>query len=220
MRNNQSGFTLTEMIVAITISAIMIIIVMSFMTNTIVKNSIEMARSDLLQEAQLSIDLISKDIRLSASVDDVNRWPDNNAPDTADSYSWVANDSVLILATAAEDGDHNVIFEDALHYITYKNNNIYYVENNTLYKRTLAAPIIDNLTKTSCPSALADAACPEDKRLIEGVTSFSLRYLNSLDIEVDPAEARSVEVSISVVKEKYNQQIEADYITRSVFRNE
>ncbi|MBA2279101.1 prepilin-type N-terminal cleavage/methylation domain-containing protein [Candidatus Saccharibacteria bacterium] len=218
---NQSGFTIVEMIVAATLSGIVIIAIMTFLTNTIVNNSISSARADLLREAQLALDLLSKDIRLSANVDEFNRWPDANAPSApANEYSWEADTDTLILATAANDQYQDVIFEDALHYITYKNNNIYFIENGSLYKRTLAADSPLNGALTSCPAASATTLCPADKKLVDGVTGLTVRYVNSFDVDVPPGEARSVEVTITLLKEKFNRDITAEYITRSVFRNE
>lgn len=220
---NQSGYTLTEIMVVVAITSLLMMVFMSFTTNSLVTTSVESARSDLLREAQQALDTISKDIRLSSNADDLNRHPDDHNPNAAITpFGWESNETTLILAAAAMDSNRNIIFEDPLHYSSLKNNQIYFVQNGTLYKRTLAADHIDNTSRTSCPSTATTPECPADNALINGhVQQFAIRYLNADDSEVDiPTEARSVELSISLKATKFGRDIETSYVTRTVFRNE
>lgn len=219
---NQRGFTIIEMLVAIAVASILMIGIMTFLTNTLVNNSIRTVRADMLREAQLTLDVLTKDIRLSASVDEANRWEDDNSPNAAvtDGLGWESDSDTLILATAAEDSNNDILFQDATHYITHKNNNIYYLQNGSLFKRTLAAPVTGNAATTTCPAASATATCLADRELAKNVSGFSIHYYNSLDEEVAAAEARSVEVTLTLSKEKYNRNVTAEYTTRTVFRNE
>jgi prepilin-type N-terminal cleavage/methylation domain-containing protein len=217
----QAGFTLVELIVAMLMTGILTLVVMNFMAHSLVQSTIESARAELLGEAQLTLDSANDDIRLSAAADDANRWPDAHAPNApSDPYSWDSTASTVILATAAEDSQHNILFEDASKYITYKDNLIYFVSGGILYKRTLASPEANNSAKTSCPQALASASCPADKVLLHNVTSFTVRYLNGLDQTVTPSDARSIEMSVQLQVIKYRHPITASYTTRTVFRND
>src|SRR5690606_38574621 len=128
------GFTLIELLVAIGVTSIVLIGMTAFLVNTMVGNSVREARADLLREAQLALDVMVKDIRLSANVDDNNRIIDTNSPNAASTsgLGWESNAGTLVLATAVEDTDRNIVFQDATHYITEKNNIIYYVQNDTL----------------------------------------------------------------------------------------
>lgn len=220
---SSAGFTIIEIMVAMSITGLLIIVFMNFTNNTLVQSSVASARGDLLRDAQLTLDLVTRDIRLSSNADDLNRIPDDNAPEGATNlFSWFSDDTTLVLATAAMDADRNIIFEDPLRYSSLKNNSIYFVEDRTLYKRTLAADRADNTARTSCPAALANDDCPADRKLIENnVEQFRVRYLNADDTEVAvPTEARSIELSITLKADRYGRSIESTYTTRTVFRNE
>lgn len=218
--SRQKGFTLVETIIALTVASALMFVVISFMTNSIVQYAVANSRSNLLNEAQIALDIIGNDIRLSANADANNRWPDDNSPSQPDDFSWSSDNSTLILATAAEDTDRNIIFADASLYISEKNNNIYFVNNGTLYKRTLAAPVTGNTAVTSCPQSTASPSCPADKTLINNVTGFSVTYFNEQNQEVIPTEARSIELTLQLQKNEYNRPISTAYTTRMVFRND
>lgn len=220
LTNKTAGFTLVELLVALVVAGIISLVIGSYMVENIQQNALANIRQDTLQETQLSLDLAANDIRLSANADDNNRWPDSYAPSGADPYSWASNGGTLVLATAAQNTSGVIQFIDAKNYITEKNNIIYFVNNGTLYKRTLAAPISGNAANTSCPVASSTPSCPADKQLIKNVTLFSVTYLDGQNLSVIPTEARSIELHLTVSKQVYKQQISADYKTRMVFRNE
>lgn len=217
---NSKGYTLVETAIALVVASVLIGIILSFMTNSIVQYSVVNARSDLLNEAQSAFDIIGRDIRLSGNADQNNRWPDDNAPDSPDDFSWSSDQDTLILARAAEDTDGNIIFADPALYITEKDNNIFFTENGTLYKRTLASTATNNAETTTCPANLATTDCPADRKLLNNVTSFEVKYFNEQNQEVTPTEARSIEISVSLAKNQYNQPVTADYKARMVFRND
>jgi prepilin-type N-terminal cleavage/methylation domain-containing protein len=109
--NRQAGFTLPEIIVALTLSSVLIGIIIGFMVNSLSQYGIANARAELLNEAQIALDIAANDIRLSANADANNRWLDDNAPGGPDdTLSWESNGNTLVLATAAEDGDGNILF--------------------------------------------------------------------------------------------------------------
>lgn len=216
--SDNRGLTIIELITATAITTILIVIVMNFLTNQMAENARQNARSELLLEAQTSLDVINSDIKHSARVDDTNRWEDPYAPDTSDPYSWQPTDEVLILAAPAKDESNDFIYDDPFAYITHKDNYIYFVEDGTLYRRILAGDDENNAATSSCPPGTED--CSDDMTLINNVTDFHVDYLDSYDQEVTPDEARSVRVSISVVDEVYNRDITAEHSVRSVFRNE
>lgn len=107
----QSGFTVIEMLVACAVSGALLILIMSFITNTLINNTIDTTKADLLREAQLSLDSIGRQVRLSASVDEVNRWEDDNSPNAGatNGYGWTSDDSVVILASSATDSSDDEV---------------------------------------------------------------------------------------------------------------
>lgn len=217
--SKQQGFTLIEVMVAITIAGIIIVGMMTFMANSLANNARSNVRADMLREVQLTLDTIGREIRHSANTDENNRWEDDNAPNSSDPYSWESDNDTLILATAALDTNKNILFSDPLHYITSKNNIIYFVSDNTLFRRVLADPIAGNAAATSCP-VNADDSCPDDRELVHDVSNFSVRYFDNQNNEVAPSLAQSVELTLETEKVKYNQTISSSYTTRTVFRNE
>lgn len=220
-RLNSSGFTITELVVVITVISILILVIGMFLINNLQQSTLATIRSNMLHEAQQSLDLIANDIRLSANADATNRWSDVNGPGgAANPYSWHSNQDILVLATAAEDSSGGILFVDAKNYITQKNNVIYFVNNKTLYKRTLAATGDDNAAKTSCPRDEATVSCPADKELIHNVKQFQVTYKDGQDNTVSPTDARSVELAITIEKPVYRNKVSVSYDTRMVFRND
>lgn len=214
----ESGYTLVEVTIALVVTGVLIFSILNFTTNTLVQYSETEARSSLLSEAQTALDIANNDIRLSASADQNNRWEDDNAP--GDVYGWESDGNTLVLATAAEDGNGEILFADPSEYISEKNNIVYFVDNGSLYKRVIAAPVSGNSATTTCPAAEATAGCPADKELLDDVNSFSVDYLDDAGNEVAPTSARSVELNLELYTEEFSKPISVNYTTGMVFRND
>lgn len=220
-RLNTFGFSVVELLVVITVTTILVVVISSFLISNLQQSTLATAKGNMLSEAQKSLDLAANDIRLSANADTNNRWPDNNSPSGASApLSWQSNSNTLVLATAAEDSSGTIIFIDSKNYITDKNNIVYFVKDNTLYKRSIASTATNNAAKTSCPKNKASATCPADKELLHNVTDFTVSYKNGEDAAVTPSDARSVELSVTVSKPMYQRDVKVSYKTRMVFRND
>lgn len=207
--------------IAISVTAILMAIVISFMTNSIVQYAKTETRASLLNNAQSGLDSIGNDIRLSGNADTNNRIPDEHAPNApVNEFSWESNQNTLVLATATEDTAKNIIFADPALYISQKDNNIYYLSGNKLYKRTLAANVPNNNAKTSCPASEASPTCPADRELLNNVQIFNVKYYNDKNQEVVASNARSIELYVKLQKNEYSQPISVEYSTRMVFRND
>jgi type II secretory pathway component PulJ len=220
-RVNTAGFTLVEAMVSLVVTTVIVLVITNYMIGNIQQSALASSRDSLIKETEQSLDLVTNDVRLSANADDNNRWPDANSPGgSANQYGWQSNGSTLVLATAAQNSAGNILFEDPKNYITEKNNIVYFTQNGTLYKRTIAASVSGNAAATSCPAAKASSSCPADKELLHNVKSFSVSYLNGQNQAVSPDDARSVEVHVTTSKNVFGQPINADYTTRMVFRND
>lgn len=217
--HQQNGMTIIELLVAITVSVLLSTVIMGFVADQLRSSVIADAKEGLLTDAQNGLDKVNYDIRLSANADQNNRWADPHAPIAGNDYSWASNSSTLILATAAQDASHNILFDDQSKYITNKNNLIYFVSNGTLYRRTLASTNPANSADTTCPAASASSSCPADKVILENVTAFTVSYRDGNDNTVTPTDARSIILQITLKVRKYTQDISATYQTRMVFRN-
>lgn len=220
--NTQTGFTLTELLIAISVTSIVFIGIMNFLVRSIADNSVRQTKAELLRDAQLSLDVMTKDIRLSGNVSAANTVSDPNSPNAESTFGrgWESSSDILILSKSAEDNNRSILFEDPNRYVTEKDNIVYFINNGNLYKRTIAAEVDDNKVKTSCPEAEANSECPKDIELVKNVESISLKYFDGINSEVEPDQARSVEATLILSSNKFGRQIRAEYTTRTVFRNE
>lgn len=215
---NSRGFTLVETVVAVGVVGILLGVISVFAISSLQQSAIESARANQLGESQIAMDRAINDIRLSAGADDNNRWPDDNNSNGA--FAWQSNASTLVLATAVLDANNEIVFSDPARYISEKNNVIYFVSNGTLYKRVLASPVVNNGSETTCPSSVATADCPADREMLHNVTAFAAKYFDGDGQEVTPTDARSIELNVQTSVRKFDRNIDSDYTTRAVFRND
>jgi len=216
-----AGFTLVDALISITVLSLVVLVITNYMMGSIQQSALASNRDTLIKETEQSLDIMAADVRLSANADQNNRWPDSHSPGgSANQFSWQSNSSTLVLATAAENQAGDIIFSDPHTYITQKNNIVYFVQNATLYKRTIAAPVTGNEAATSCPKALASSSCPADKELLHNVSLFNVTYLDGQNQSVAPTDARSIEIHVTATKSVFKQPVTADYKTRMVFRND
>jgi len=218
---DQAGFTLVELLISIVVTTVVVLVLTNFLMSNLQSATLETTRATILREVELTLDILTRDVRLSANADQNNRNSDPNSPSgSANQYSWASSSTVLVLATAATNASHKIIFSDPANYVTTKNNIVYFVSNKTLYKRTIAASVLGNSAKTSCPASKATAACPADKALLTNVTNFKVVYRDGSNNSVIPTNARSVEISLTAASKQYRKTQSASYTTRMVFRND
>lgn len=210
------GFTLPELLVTCILLSMVALIMAGFLTGWLQSYANTKARTDLLQNAELALDQINKDIRLSGAADSSNRWPDANAP----SGGWQSDADTLILAEAATDSSRNVIFADPSKYITVKDNVIYFLDGQNLYRRVLASDNSADAARTTCPPAASNSSCPADSLVAAGVTNFDVKYYDARENQVAPTDARSIDLSITLTSKSTTKTIAQSYHTRMVFRNE
>lgn len=219
--HSSDGFTLVELLITMVLIGILSLMLPNFIANWLGAANLAQQRATLLSTAENALDTVNNDVRLSGTADTNNRWPDANAPNApTDELSWQSDANTLVLAKAALDSSHNVIFSDPAKYISQKDNEIYYLDGTTLYRRTLASNSADDAATTTCPPAAATASCPADKKVAEGVSQFAVSYYDANEDEVAPTDARSVQLAITLEQKAGSKTIKASYTTRMVFRNE
>lgn len=218
-QDKQAGLTIVELTITIVMTGIVAAAMITFVISTLQTYGAASAKAELLGQAQTAADRISDDIMLSAVADVNNRIEDANSPDPSDPLSWAGDNDTLILATAVEDQDRNILFADPTQYITHKNNVIYYLDGGRLMRRVLANDVLGNRAVTTCPPALASGSCPADTVILESVSGFSVTYYDHLNQAVQPDESRSVEVSINLQNPAYSTA-SVNYKARTVFRND
>ena len=216
---DQKGLTLVELIVVMVVMSILALMLSNFIATWLQSETNTQKRSDLLANAQNALDTVTEDIRMSGSVDQNNRWPDANGPG-GNQFGWTSGTQVLVLAKAAVTSHNDIIFSDAAHYITQKDNAIYYLSGTTLYRRILESTDSTDAAITTCPPASATASCPADKTIATGVSNFAVSYYDANNAVVTPANARSVQLAITLTTKQNGKAISASYSTRMVFRND
>lgn len=218
---DSQGLTLIELLVTCTLISIISILMVSFLGDWTAQHAVSQTRTELLTNAQNSLDRITDVVRLSAAADTNNRIEDTYAPGAPGNlFSWASDADTIVLASAVEDASGSIVFSDPLSYTSQKNNHIFFVSNGRLYQRILASEDEGNILKTSCPESASSTECPADRMLAENVQSFVVKYYNGDNQEVTPTDARSVEVSITLQKQTYKQTVNESYNTRMVFRND
>lgn len=219
-KHRQAGFTIPELLVALIVTAILSTVVVNYMIDNLRSSSIETSRQNLLGDAYSGLDRVGTDVQLSSEADGTNRWDDSHAPGAPTNLqSWASDASTVVLAISAVDTSGKVIFDDPLNYVTAKDNHVYFVSYRTLYRRIIAAPVNGNAAKTTCPQANSSPSCPADAVVMRNVSAFSVKYIDASNVEVDPSEARAVELTIQLSNNTYGTNISASYKTRMVFRN-
>jgi prepilin-type N-terminal cleavage/methylation domain-containing protein len=215
---SENGFTLIELLVTLVVISILSLTIANFIANWLQASTLARKRTELLANAETALDTVNKDIRLSGAADQTNRWPDNNSPNGR--YGWHSDRDTLVLAKAAIDTNGNVIFSDPAKYISEKDDEVYYLDGSTLYRRTIAADDSNDRATTTCPPASASSSCPPDKTVANGVSNFAVTYYDADNNKVNPSDARSVELKITLNEKVNSKTVKASYNTRMVFRNE
>jgi prepilin-type N-terminal cleavage/methylation domain-containing protein len=217
---DNKGYTLVELLVVMSIFLVVITVIGNYAVDNMRRIAITNARSEILNEAQVGLDVLTSDIRLAASAQEHNRWPDNNAPNApGDLFSWSSSSNTLVLASPTINNSKEIVYSDPSQYISEKDDKVYYVKDKTLYKRIVASTASGNSAKTTCPKSLASQSCPADKTILSNVTSMQIKYLNNANEEVAPYEARSIEFTVNLSIEKFKQPVNVTYTSRAVFRN-
>jgi hypothetical protein len=147
-----------------------------------------------------------------------NANTDPNAP----AGGWTTSNAslVLIIATPVIDTTNNFVINPSTGE-PYQNEIVYFANGNTLYKRYLAdinAP--GNRFKTSCPAALATAACPADVKLSNAFKTMNFTFYDQDDAQTtDLSAARSINMTIHMEHKTFGDTLTFTNNIRITLRN-
>jgi len=216
--SHSRGFTIVELVIAVVVAGILVAtlltVTFSFYGNSI-RNS---TQSRLAVESQNILRTIVEELRVSSGVRGSNTITDPNGP----GGGWTTSNAslVLIISTPVMDSSNQFVINSSTG-DPYQNEIVYYANNKTLYKRYLAnvsAP--GNQFKTSCPIALATAACPADVVLSRRFKTMTFVFYDQDDaITTTLANARSVKMTIDMIQNAFGQTIEFTNNIRMTMRN-
>lgn len=215
---SDKGFTITELIVAMTAGTIVAMVILSitlFFFADIMRID---AETRLLSEAQTALNRVVEDMRTGSEILVSNTLADSNEP----TGGWTTSNSdlVLIVSTPSVDSTNNFIF-DSDSGNPFQDEFIYFTDGNNLYKRILANPTApDNTSRTTCPPAIATSACPSDKLMTSNFDDMTFDFFDQdNNPTADPTLARSAQINIFMRVESFGQTIEAENSIRMSLRN-
>lgn len=216
---NQPGFTLVEMIVVITVLAIIGVAFFGLAANFFVTIMRNQELSDMTLTSQNLLRATVENIRFGNGVEQSNQISDPNAP----SGGWNTSESnfVVILPVPAVTRSKTYIIDPATSN-PYMNELVYYKSGAILYERILANPsAAGNSLVTTCPPAQATSSCPADHQLANYVSSMTFTmYDQDASVTTVPADARSIGISLNMQRNAPGSPINLSTNMRVTLRND
>jgi prepilin-type N-terminal cleavage/methylation domain-containing protein len=217
-RTNQRGFTLVEVLISLTIFAILSVSLFAIVPNYLTVITRTNQQTDMTVESQGLLRRTVEELRYGAGVRQTNVVTDANAP--AGGWNTGNASFVIIIAVPAVDTSRQYII-DAATGNPYNNELVYFKQNNKLYKRILANPsATGNSLVTTCPSASASPTCPADRLLSETLKTMTFTFYDQNNVvTTDPLLARSVKIDLQLEKDTFGQALTVDNSIRVALRN-
>jgi prepilin-type N-terminal cleavage/methylation domain-containing protein len=213
---NSAGFTITELIITITLMGIISVTFLGLMTDYFANITRNNASIDMTVDSQNLLRSTVDELRYGIGVRQTNAITDPSPPGT---WNTSNENFVIIIATPAKNSSGDFIIDSSTG-IPYANEQVYYKQDNDLYRRTLANPNASgNSVKTTCPPP-GTGSCPADSKLIENLDNmvFTL-YDQDNSPTNDPTLAQSVKIDLSMVKDTFGDPLTLDNSIRVTLRN-
>jgi len=194
---DQSGFTIAELLVVIILTSILTLIVMLFTFDLWRTSAIQEADNDTLVTRFNASDTLREFIGTSSGLIIQNSISDSNAmtpdPNTPGGHFWLPIHAIPSTVSVGSSGTSTPLvyfrrfsLDSSNNYIMngtspYEDEFILYMDgtNKNLMMRTLVNPsAASDKLKTSCPPAAATTACPADRVIAGNVGSVSTRYFS------------------------------------------
>lgn len=214
----QTGFTLVEVMVVVSVMAIVGVVFLGLVANYFVVITRNNELSEMTVNSQNLLRTTVENIRYGDGVRQTNQIVDAHAP----SGGWNTNNTsfVIIIAVPALDNTRAYIIDPSTG-SPYMNELVYYKSGSTLMERKLANPsAVGNRLQTSCPANAASSSCPADTELASYVRSmlFTLYDQNAAVTNV-PADARSVKITLTTERNAPGQPLNLTTTTQVTLRN-
>jgi prepilin-type N-terminal cleavage/methylation domain-containing protein len=216
--NKQAGFTLVELLVALTVMSVIGLVFLGLIANNFVLITRNSELSEMTVNSQNLLRTTVENIRLGDGVRQTNQISDAHAP----SGGWNTSNSnfVIILAVPAIDSSHNYIIDSGTG-APYMNELVYYKNGTDLMERKLANPgATGNRLITSCPANFASASCPADTQLAQYVNTMVFALYDQDGASTSTAAAaRSVNISLNMQRNAPGDPINLTTNIRVTLRN-
>ncbi len=215
---NQSGFTMPELIVTISLIAIISVSLFAAMMTYFASINRNNVLIEMTADSQNLLRSTVEELRYGAGVRQTNTIADANGP----SGGWNTSNTnfVIIIAMPAVDTNGDYII-DVSTGSPYNNEFVYFKQGSVLYKRILANPsAIGNSQTSTCPAAAANAGCPADRKLINYLDDMVFTLYDQDDVETsNPLLARSIKIDLTMLRETFGQPLPLNNSIRTTLRN-
>jgi prepilin-type N-terminal cleavage/methylation domain-containing protein len=216
---SQRGFTVVELLLAMTVAGIMISVLFSITFNYYANAVQSQAAANMALESQTILSQIVDDLRLADGTGASTTLTDTYAPPG----NWTTSDTndVLIIKSPATTSTEDIIYRTDTGY-PYHNEYVYFVKGKTLYKRILKnSSATDNAANQTCPAVNATATCRADLVYSTDLTSFTFTLYDTNNVVTTVAGAtRSVKLSITLSKLVFGKTITLSNTTQVTQRNQ
>jgi prepilin-type N-terminal cleavage/methylation domain-containing protein len=223
----QRGFTMLELLLAISVSSVLIIAIGEFATASIVGSNQDYNKTLVLTNAKEAVGIVARQIRAAKSVQSANSLPDLHAPGAPGNlYSWsgtAGSGATLILAVPSRNASGDVIYIDGLHASVYTDDVIFYLDSSThkLFRRRIAntsAP--GNVALTTCPPAAKSPTCPADADVVDDVANLTTAYLDSNNNSISvPSGTEAVNYTVTETRTINKHVYTGTYSSIATLRN-
>jgi prepilin-type N-terminal cleavage/methylation domain-containing protein len=218
-RQNKSGFTITELVISLTVASILAVVLFTATFYYYVNTAQAETSTNLALESQSVLSQLTDDIRLADSIASTNAITDPNGP----GGGWTTSDpsNIIIIESPAIDSSRNLIY-DLTTGFPYKNEYIYFMNGTNMYKRVLAnTSATGNSAKTTCPAAAASPTCPKDLIFSNNVSNLTFTFYDASDATTaDATKARSILFTVDMAKKMFGKNITLSNSTRATLRNQ
>jgi prepilin-type N-terminal cleavage/methylation domain-containing protein len=227
----QGGYTLVEMLVAISISTLLILAIGNFATNSVIGSNQDYNKTLVLTNSKEAVNIVARQVRLAKSVLAQNTLDDANAPSApSNDYSWsgaAGSGTSLILAVPSRDGNGDIIWIDGNHTSVVTDNVIFYLDSSSkkLYRRWIVNPLAVSATvptkqKTTCPPSVATPSCPSDSDVVDDVANLTTSYLKGDGtVTTIPDNTEAVNYTVTETRTINGKAFSGTYSTIATLRN-
>jgi prepilin-type N-terminal cleavage/methylation domain-containing protein len=232
-RRAESGYTLIEMLVAISVSTLLILAIGNYASAGIIGSNQDYNRTLVLSNAKDAVNIVARQVLLARAVEGSNSLADNYAPNApTDLYSWsgaAGSGTSLILEVPSRDTGGSIVYYNGSDTAVYTDEVVFYLDATTrkLYKRVIANPNlpvgVTNGAKTTCPPAHASAGCPADADVVDDVANLVTKYIAAdgtvCSSSCSPAGTEAVNYTVTETRTINGKSYTGTYTSVATMRN-
>ena len=214
-RLNQQAFTITELVIAISVAAIMAVVLFTVTLDYYASAIRSHETAQMALESQSILAQMTEDLRLADGVSTTNQISDANR-----TTGWTTSDTnnILIVQSPAVNSSRDIIYDTTSGY-PYRNEYVYFASGTKLYKRILKnTNATSNIATTTCPTA--SASCPLDRLFTANLQDLQFTFYDaSNNVTTTASSARSVKLTIKLRKKVFGRTIDMSNSTQITQRN-